>query len=66
MTKAQKKFFKLLPQAVGMVIATYKGTEFEHKLFDNEFLVSKATDLTRRFISAEKRQPEGTGQGVIN
>ncbi len=68
MSKSQKRFFKLLPQAVGMVIAAYKGTDQEHKLFDNQFLVDKASDLARRFIHASQKDTNKAGQtqGTVN
>ncbi len=68
MSKERKRFFKLLPQAVGMVIAAYKGTDQEDRLFDNQFLVEKASDLARRFIHASKKDDDNTGrvQGTVN
>lgn len=51
----KKRFFKLLPQAMGMVIAAYKNTEQEAMLFNNQFLADKAIDLTRKLLAQSKQ-----------
>jgi hypothetical protein len=71
--KAEKKFFKFLPQAVGMVIASHKGTDREHLIFDHQYLVNRAVDLARRFIrvtaddkKAVEELPEKSMEGRPN
>lgn len=53
--RVKKRFFKLLPQAMGMVIAAYKNTEQEAMLFNNQFLADKAIDLTRKLLAQSKQ-----------